>query len=230
MGYTPGKIWSTGDTLTASDMQGNFDGIKKFNHDVGLTSLQTAQWVDTKHIMPGVIDAQTNVTYNCSGVFGGQQQSYQSLNYTFLTRWNTTRSSASLENLIVPETSFTLQLRRPATVFFQWWINTKSRYDGNARGMTTVGVFKDKPVPDASMTNAQVGYENYIPSQTQATKINLAGNFDTGVYISGVKYNTGFAMLEGAQSIPFAIGLQGRSYNGQCEILSWGISAEVFYI
>ena len=81
------------------------------------------------------------------------------------------------------------------------------------------------------MTNAEVGYEHWIPSQTQAKYINIvAADFDTGVYVSGVKYTSGFAMLEGAQSIPFAIGLQGKSYNGQCEILSWGISAEVFYI
>ncbi len=92
MGYVPAKTWADGNTLTASELQGNLDGIKKFNHDVGVASLSATQWVDTKHIMPGVIDAQTNVTYNCSGVFGGQQQSYQSLNYTFLTRWNTTRS------------------------------------------------------------------------------------------------------------------------------------------
>jgi len=115
-------------------------------------------------------------------------------------------------------------------VFFQWWINTKSRSDGIVLGYSYPASYKDKPIPDASMTNAQVGYPHKIYGQTQAVNINSGGTFNTGVYISGVKYTSGFAMLEGVQSIPFAIGIQGRSENGQCEILSWGISAEVFYI
>lgn len=228
MPYAPTKTWASGDTLTAADLQSNLDGFKKFNHNITPTSMYSLQWVDTKHIMPGVIDAQTNITNNCSGIFGGQQHSYQSLNYTFVTRWNTTRGSNTDSYIIVPETSFTLEMRRPANVFFQYWMTTKSRTDGYLNGYSFIQPFHDNP-KTASATSTH-SHPSKVMEQVAAAPTGGGAAFATGVYISGVKYISGFSMYEGTKSVPFHIGVKGKSDNGQCEILSWGISAEVFYI
>ena len=218
MPYTPSKIWANGDVLNASDVQNNLDGFKTYNHGVPSGDIKTTQWVDTKHIMPGVIDAQTTVTNNCSGMFGGQQHSWQTLNYSFLTRWNTTGSAATTRYLIVPETSFTINLGKPASMFYQWWMQVESRDDGYTDGLSAVYAADD------SESNSI----HYFPEQSQATQIGGAA-FNTGVNISGVRSTTGFLTNEGT-SLSFAIGLKGKSQNGQCMIMSWGISLEVFYL
>ena len=218
MPYTPSKIWANGDVLNASDVQNNLDGFKTYNHSVPSGDIKTTQWVDTKHIMPGVIDAQTTVTNNCSGMFGGQQHSWQTLNYSFLTRWNTTRSAATSRYLVVPETSFTINLGKPASMFYQWWMQVESRDDGYTDGLSYIYAVDD------SVSNST----HIFPEQSQATLIGGAA-FNTGVNISGVRSTTGFLTNEGT-SLSFAIGLKGRSENGQCMIMSWGISLEVFYL
>ena len=76
MTYTPIKTWASGDVLTGDDLNTEMIGLRKYTHQIGNTDLKNAKFVDTQHVMPGTIDAQTNVTHNCTGVFGGQQHSY----------------------------------------------------------------------------------------------------------------------------------------------------------
>jgi hypothetical protein len=104
MTYTPIKTWASGNVLTGTDLNTELIGLKKFTHRIGSGDLKNAKFVDTQHVMPGTIDAQTNVTHNCTGIFGGQQHSSQSLNYTFLTKYNSTRTSANVNNIVIPET------------------------------------------------------------------------------------------------------------------------------
>ena len=225
MAYTPSKTWVSGDVLTASDLQGNLDGVKNYSHNVVAADLKATQWVDTKHIMPGVIDAQTTVTNNCSGLFGGQQHSWQTLNYTFLTRWNTTRSAGTTRYLIIPETSFTIDVGKPATMFYQWWIQGQARDDGygSAAALSPTVIF-------ASTGGATPTSTHIIPEQAQA--VNIVGapvGINVGVNISGTRYLSGFMIADGT-STSFAVGLRGNSENGQCAIFSWGVSIELFYL
>ena len=88
--------------------------------------------------------------------------------------------------------------------------------------------FQDSPKLTSDPTKHS--YPRKVPEEAVAVPIGGGPAFATGVYISGVKYITGFSMYEGTKSIPFHIGVRGKSDNGQCEVLSWGISAEVFYL
>ena len=221
MPYSPTKTWASGNTLTASDLQGNLDGIKVYVHKPPAGDIKTAQWADTKHIMPGVIDAQTTLTHNCSGQFGGQQHSFQSLNYTFLTRWNTTRSAATTRNIIVPETAFSISLGRPASLLYQWWLQVQSRDDGYVDGNSYFVAYKD---------DATTGATHKFPEQSQAENLNSAVLFNTGVNISGTRYSSGFEVRDAVTDASFAVGLYGRSENGQCIVFSWGVSIELFYL
>ena len=220
MAYTPTKTWASGNTLTASDLQSNLDGMKDYSHSVSSGDLKATQWADTKHIMPGVIDAQTTVTNNCSGLFGGQQHSWQTLNYTFLTRWNSTRSAATTRYLIIPETPFTVNAGRPATMFFQWWIQEQSRNDGYTDGLSFIVTESD---------NEKNTSPHKFPEQSDAHRITAGTTFTTGLNVSGTRYSSGF-LVEDGTATSFGVGLRGRSENGQCAIFSWGVSIELFYL
>lgn len=227
MAYTPTKTWANGDTLNASDLLNNLDGVKKYAHNIdNAADLKASNWVDTKHIMPGTIDAKTVVTSNASGMFGGQQHSYQSLNYTFLTRWNTTRTASAPKsglsmNPYVPETHFNLQLGRPASVFYQWWLQAESRKDNY--DMTEMTYFFATDAEDP------LGGTHKMITQNVARDAGGAAQ-NVGVNITGVRSFSGFEIVDPTSVVQFAIGLRGRSDVGQCVILSWGVSIEVFYM
>lgn len=223
MTYTPIKTWASGDVLTGDDLNTEMIGLRKYTHQIGNTDLKNAKFVDTQHVMPGTIDAQTNVTHNCTGVFGGQQHSYQSLNYTFLTKYNTTRTSGNTNNIFIPETSFTVNLGRPATTLFSWWIQEQSRKDttvANAKLNYFVGAYNDTTTP--SGTHVSMG-------ESQAKVIHNNNPFNAGKNISGSSYLTGFTVLDGSL-LNFFMGLRGRTENNHCQVLSWGVCLEVFYM
>jgi len=223
MAYTPTKTWASGSSLNATDLQDNLDGIKKYNQKIVGADLKATKWVDTKHVMPGVINAKTNVTSNCSGVYGGQQHSWQVLNYTFLTRWNSTRSAATIRNIIIPETSFTLDLGRPATLFYQFWAQAQSKDDGYTDGLSYFFATADGGVTVPNGTQK-------MTEQSQAAVVTGVGSIDVGANISGTKYFSGFLVQEPTIAAEFGVGLYGRTFNGQCAVFSWGVSIEVFYM
>jgi hypothetical protein len=222
MTYTPIKTWASGNVLTGTDLNTELIGLKKFTHRIGSGDLKNAKFVDTQHVMPGTIDAQTNVTHNCTGIFGGQQHSSQSLNYTFLTKYNSTRTSANVNNIVIPETSFTIDIGRPASVLFSWWIQEKTIASTLTPGELNyfVGTHSDPITPNG--THKSTGF-------TAADRINGSGNFVPGINISSTNYLSGFAVLE-TSAVSFYMGLRGKTYNGQCQVMSWGVSLELFYM
>lgn len=225
MTYTPIKTWSSGDVLTGDDLNTEFIGLRKYTHSIGSGDLKNAQFIDTQHVMPGTIDAQTNVTHNCTGMFGGQQHSYQSLNYTFLTKYNTTRTSANVNNIVVPETSFTINIGRASTALFSWWIQEQSPHP-NVTGVPTgelnyyIGTYNNIVVPNGT-------HKSLV--QTRAKKISAASHFEAGINISGTSYMSGFAVVDGS-AINFFMGLRGRTECFQSQVLSWGVCLELFYM
>ena len=226
MAYTPSKTWASGNTLLASDLMNNLDGMKEYSHSItSAGDLRAAQWVDTKHIMPGTIDAQTSITSNASGMYGGQQHSWQSLNYTFLTRWNSSRTSATARNLIIPQTYFTLQLGRPATVYYQWWLQAQTRRDGYDMHEMSYFFATDRPENWAPSG----GVHKMVSQNVTRTMAGLASG-NAGVNITGTRSFSGFEVVDPTAVSQFAIGLRGRSDVGQCAIFSWGVSIELFYL
>jgi hypothetical protein len=224
MTYTPIKTWSTGDVLTGDDLDRELSNLKSYTHQIGSTDLKNVKFVDTQHIMPGTIDAQTNVTHNCTGIFGGQQHSYQSLNYTFLTKYNTVRTSFNSNNVVIPETTFTVNIGRNATVFFSWWIQEQSRQSTTppvAKKNYFVGVHNITAIPNG--THVSMG-------DTQSKTISTNVPFSAGNNISATNYLTGFTVLDGTSGLNFFMGLRGRTENNHSQVLSWGVCLELFYM
>tara|TARA_R100000700_G_C3167367_1_gene142330 strand:- start:1296 stop:1967 length:672 start_codon:yes stop_codon:yes gene_type:complete len=223
MTYTPIKTWSTGDVLTGDDLNNELIGLKKYTHRVGTTDLKNAQFIDTQHIMPGTIDAQTNVTHNCTGMFGGQSHSYQSLNYTFVTKFNSNRSANTLNNIFIPETAFTINIGRPATTLFSWWIQEKTdTFSGTNLNNFFVGANTKTPgiIPNGTHVST---------SRSNGENISTSSTVVYGDLLDGTNYLSGFTTLEGS-SINFFLGLTGRATSHKSQVMSWGVCLELFYM
>mgnify|MGYP003131532386 FL=1 len=224
MTYTPIKTWSTGDVLTGDDLNNELIGLKKYTHKIGTTDLKNAQFVDTQHIMPGTIDAQTNVTHNCTGMFGGQSHSYQSLNYTFVTKFNSNQTTNTLHNVFVPETAFTINIGRPATTLFSWWIQekTNSVYSEANKNNFYVAAFTEQPgiLPNGTHIST---------TGSGGEEIGTGNSIAFGDLLDSTNYLSGFTIKEGS-TINFFLGLTGRSTARRSQVMSWGVCLELFYM
>jgi len=233
MAYSRTKTWANGDTLTGTDLQANLDGMKEYVHCEVVAGDFPSVSFDTEHIMKGVIDAKTNRVHNVSGIFGGLNHGNARDNdNTFMSRWQSTDDSAKATGQMkkLPGTQFTLDLRRPATVFYQWWATTVSRWDG--RGA----------LPDAQPTNLQLFQDDTMFGATaylfdifsgESTMYNpTAGTYHDGnIFASGSTHTSGTGFFEATTGkVAYNLGIKAHSKAGAYHWVSWGISIEAFYM
>ena len=133
MAITFPKTWSTGETLTASDTKDNLDAMRDKAQKLSAADINTSSaWITTAHIMQGRYNSVTNITSNVSGVFGGKNNGGTFQNTSYITRWMSPAAySGTSQTKIVPMTCIQIDIVRPATLLFQWWINHQSPKDGD---------------------------------------------------------------------------------------------------
>ena len=62
MSYSPPNTFVNGTTLTAADMEGNFEALRLYLHEgIAVGDMAAVQWVDSRHIQPARYDAFTGV-------------------------------------------------------------------------------------------------------------------------------------------------------------------------
>ena len=227
MAFTPTKTWASGNTLNAEDVSANLDDMKEYARHIEAGALRvSAGWADTRHFMEGQYDATTNMTKMVSGVYGGQNSGGLFSRATFVSRWNTRRASSSTQVVLVPQTCFTLELHRPATVFFQWWmqVQTKKNYTTPLGSMRSRFYFAvvDSVLGQGMTTQAATLQQcPGMPNTGSSGQVLLAGTFNSnGHYLTKAK----------TQQVPFGIGIAGSSNADMGHVLAWGISVEAFYL
>lgn len=229
MAFTPTKTWASGNTLNAADVTANLDDLKEYARHIEAGALRvSAGWADTRHFMEGQYDATTNMTSMVSGVYGGQNSGGLFSRATFVSRWNTTRGNSLPVNqkVLVPQTCFTLELHRPATVFFQWWmqVQTKKNYTnpvGTKRSRFYFAVVDTILGQGMTTQDATLQECPGMKSSGQSGQVLLDGTFNSnGHYLTKAK----------SQQVPFGIGIAGRSNADMGHVLAWGISVEAFYL
>jgi hypothetical protein len=227
MAYSPSKTWSDGNILTAADTMANLDGMKEYARHVEASALRvSAGWADTRHFMEGQYQATTNTASMVSGVFGGQNSGGLFSRATFVSKWNTRRAASSAQVVLVPQTCFTLELPRAATVFFQYWmqVQTKRNYTAGLASMnsrfwfTVVDSILGQGMSKKAETELQCPG---MPASGAPDQVLLSGTFNAnGVYV----------IQSQAQKIPFGVGISGSSKADMGHVLAWGISVEAFYM
>lgn len=123
MSYTP-TTFSPGTVLTAADLQANTDDLRIYLHEgIQAGDINPSQWVETRHIQPPRIDPIRELQHGVSGWQGGQTTSGPNARLSFMSSFF---SGGGKEGVlpdhwaIVPQASFTLDLRRPAKVLLHW--------------------------------------------------------------------------------------------------------------
>jgi hypothetical protein len=218
MAITFPKTWSSGETLTASDTKNNLDAMRDKAQKLVASDVNTSSaWITTSHIMQGRYDSVTNITNNVSGVFGGRNNGGTFQNTSYVTRWMSPNTYAGTNNnRIVPLTNIQLSITRPATIFFQWWINHQSEKDDSTTGETRFFCYEN---------NFNVGNNvvHYVPEQVSTSTAN--------VLIDGSFLTNGHNLFDLSSGIlNYGIGLNAFSTAGKCQQVSWSVAIECFYM
>tara|TARA_Y100001938_G_C8085206_1_gene431513 strand:- start:1714 stop:2382 length:669 start_codon:yes stop_codon:yes gene_type:complete len=216
------KTWSTGEALKSADTLGNLDAMKNEAQKLDTANVEKANpWITTAHIMQPRYDVTTNITNNVSGVFGGRNNGGTWQNTSYVTRWMMPASFSSDAVQFVPLTCLQIDITRPHTIFFQWWINHQSPRDGDGTdGSTHFFAYKGSPL-------VPTGMNHRVPEQ-------ITHGFspaNSPVLLDGTFNTNGHLFIEGdAIVLNYGIGLSAWSNAGKCQQVAWTISIECFYL
>jgi hypothetical protein len=220
MAYTPAKTWVGGDVVLATDVQGNLDDLKSYLSKLERSAMKSdTAWVETNHIMRGDYEPIINRAHFVSGVFGGHVHSYPAGMFTYASQYNSGVISTA-QRAHVPQTTVDIEVRRPMTVFFQWWAFPFIEDDQNTAtgGSAKFFVYWDDPITGTKdNTRQQITDDiNDYDSQHRSQQNRMMG---------------GFSMRHITTAGTYALGLSTTTTDvAKCQLVAWGVSFEGFYI
>jgi hypothetical protein len=137
MAYTPPNSFTNNTSFVASAVKANDDALKIYLHEgiVGADLLNSA-WVETRHVQAPVIDAFSGVQHGITGYQGAQWDGGTTVRAQFGSAFLTGKryGANTTDNWeVVPQTCFSLDLRRQATVIFHWWMESVNGPDNGER-------------------------------------------------------------------------------------------------
>lgn len=123
MSYTPPTTFVDGTVLTGAALEGNYSALRVYLHGgIVAGDLAAVQWIDSRHVQPPSYDAFTGVQHGVTGHQGAQWSGGTNINLTFITKYLTGQGAqgggSSWHH--VPNTSFSLDIRRPARCIYHW--------------------------------------------------------------------------------------------------------------
>jgi len=252
MSYTPPTTFVNGAILTASDLEDNFAALREYLHQgIAVGDMAAVQWVDSRHIQPAHYDAFTGVQHGVSGHQGVQWSGGDIVNLTFITKYLTgqgavtsTLSHSGVSWHLVPNTSYELDIRRPARCIYHWHAEIEVGPDNSPSGNQVamedrhiwVAPFRRKTSDlnsDVSRYDLQMGSQDddvnawATPSDTVPIDTPKEPYTTTARYAqrSGVLvYDTGSSV--GTQTF----GLCAYSLVDRAAVINWSAAIEVYYL
>lgn len=218
MPITIPKTWGS-EVLNASDVNANINAIKEGAARTDSTWWSSGKFVDTEHIVKPYIQSTQNASHQVSGWYCSQTSGALYTSGSFVSKFEADVD----DKMIIPKTSITIPVMKPASVFYQFWSCSESRTDQDGvRGTLVWNVY----YTDKDNTSLQ-------RRQLQQEQIYDSGLSQNGSIISGRE----FLVLNGAQTIGptvsnLVVGVSGypNSSNASAQLLSWGFTVECFYI
>ena len=239
MAYSPPNTFVAGNLLTASALKGNDDALKVYLHE-GIVSadLRATAWVETRHVQAPVIDAFAGVQHGITGFPGSQWDGGALVRCQFGTGILTgKRYGATTKNWeIIPQTTFTLGLRKSATILFHWWMESANGPDNGQRSLGSDAYMWVSEYTSSGLL-AGTGLKSVVPSYSQEAKNNHQGFSAAGNPPAGPAYpytllgwgNMSGTALYGA-SDTLTVGLVHLSTIDRSAVLNWGIAIEAYYL
>ena len=238
MPFSPPVAFVPGTTLQSADLQGNQDALRIYLHGGVITSdLNLSKWVQTRHVQPPLIDPIRELQHGVTGWQGGQWGGGSLARLTFATSYLTgggLQGASPNEWMVIPQTSFTLSIRKAAHVIYHWVVEVQAGPDD---------------VPYVAGRNYQAAdrlvyvapyFGNPSLKQTgmaQETRNNVAGFNASAPYGAESPYTlSGYGQRDGSFHTLFpgvgeaTVGLCSYSQVTQAAIVNWNVAIEVFYL
>lgn len=233
MAYTKPNTFVQGTTLTSADVQGNTDALRIYLHEgvVG-GDLLASQWADGRHIQQPQFDPIRGLQHGVTGWQGGQWSGGSTVRVTFSTSALTGRRYTGAQQWEhVPGTSFSLNIRGPATILFHWFVEVEAGPDDGIRGPGTDEryVWFAPYIDNLSLPQRTAGAEvinNY--NGWEGGTLNAYGADQPYNYL-GYGHQTGVYLDTTTGPQVYTIGLATLSYIERVSVLNWGIAIEVTY-
>ncbi len=237
MAYSPPRTFTGGQALTASDLKGNDDALIAYLHEgVVAGDLQTAPWIETRHVQAPVLDPITGVQHGVTGYQGAQWDGGALVRCQFGSALLTGKryGSGSEQFAVIPQTTFALDLRRAATVVFHWWMES---LNGPDNGPRSLGSDAYMYVTEYNQSGLAAGSQSLGVTQTYGEEVinnhlgwqeNPPGGADTPYSILGYGNMGGTKVFTSADFL--TVGLAHLSQIDRSAIINWGIALEVYYL
>ena len=135
MSYSPPTTFVDASVLTSAALEGNNQALRVYLHRGIVAGDFAADWIDTRHIQPPTFDPFSGVQHGVSGHQGGQWAGGTGLRMTFATKYLSGQGRPdSVAAHGIPNSAFTLQIRRAAKVLFHYWWELENGKDESTAG------------------------------------------------------------------------------------------------
>lgn len=237
MAFTPTKVWALGDTMVDTELQGNLDELKVYAHDIESSAFNSSvPWADAQHLMRGSYEAIPNRYHMMSGIWTGYISNSGDGQYTYATIYDTSLVGDNVYQQL-PRASLTAEVRKPATLFVQWWAGCSTR-DNNPgvapinQGSAKFWMYK-RDLDDATLGVSRPSICRSL-EETGVTDadviLNGANDTEGSIPKRSVRYPMGaFHLFDSTEVGEYSVGVAYDSTTAKTQVFSWGVSLECFY-
>jgi hypothetical protein len=236
MSYSPPTTFADASVLTSAALEGNNQALRVYLHRGIVAGDFAADWIDTRHIQPPTFDPFSGVQYGVSGHQGGQWAGGTGLRLTFATKYLSGQGRAgSVAVHGVPNSAFTLQIRRSAKVLFHYWWEVENGKDESTAGYQLPADERQVFVMPwfGSIDNAVGSYRNRA-QEVRNNEYGVSAGYPVGLDRPLVQ-GGGYGSKQGTMGLNAGVGqatfgLAVHSLTDRCGIVEWGVAIEAFYL
>jgi hypothetical protein len=235
MSYTPPNTFADGTILQSSELEGNYQELRKYLHSfIVAGDVEASQWIDTRHIQPPAYEAYSAVQHGVSGHQGGSNSGQTRL--TFATKYLSGQGrTGSTSFHAIPGTAITLDLRRACTVAFTYWYELECGPD-TSTGAGQVTSTERQVWIAPYVGDVSTAYSSYR-EQAQEGCNHQTGWASTTGFGAEIPYPLGGAyqsrdgtLIYSAPNGRITFGLAAHSRIDRVAVVNWGVAVESFYL
>ena len=238
MAYTKPNTFADGTTLTAADLQGNVDALRVYLHNGVIKSdLNAAKFITTRHVQPPRFSALEGLQHGVTGYQGGQW-SGSLVRLQFATSYfqGNGRNTSNGAWTRVPNTAFSLDLRRDAKLLFHWYIEVEAGPDDVPQVSGRTNAIDNRHVYFAPYYGVLTDTKRNV--NAQEVKNNKGGFRSTDPYGPDEGYTmcNGYGQRSGVYSKSLSasteaeFGLCVYSEIDRSAVVNWSIAIEAWYL
>lgn len=237
MPFTPPTTFTTNTVLTSANLEGNFEALRVYLHGgIVAADFQNSKWIETRHVQPPEFQPYSGLSHGVSGYQGGYWAGGTDIRLTFATKFLTGNGRTSNNSFInVPNTSFSLDIRRDAKMLFHYWWEWEAGRDSSTAGYQVAA--DDRLVwlaPYISSVPSAYNSYRHKAQETRNNEFGIASTYPIGLQNTlpaggGYDAKQGTLMYEAAVGT-VTFGLATHSQIDRVGIVNWGVAAEIYYL